>query len=408
MTGAPPEPQTVEEVMAELRQLGAVDPEAQDRLTADLLRSDRSLWPLLLTQFRAAAAYRQQAQQREASGNPNGTASPGEAQRLAYPSYPAAPAVALSRPAAPTPTAEASPAPRPIVGARASADPQPVQQPSASVPQQVKAEPALADKLTAATKKSDSPRPVKDAEILPASHDQPAATDLHAHLAAAIRDLESQSKTPPKTEAEIAQQARLRMLYLLDGRREEALRPIPSVPSATQEFWSQQLFALGTWLDTERTPDGPRRAAETKRILNDAMVRLAEAAPLVIRNLTFCSAVQSYGSLTPFPKCEFAPDQELLLYAEVDNFSSEPTPKGFHTSLRSSYQILDSRGQRVDEHEFTTIEETCQSPRRDFFIGYHLRLPKRIYPGKHKLQLTIEDLKSHKSGQSTVEFLVKS
>ena len=47
---------------------------------------------------------------------------------------------------------------------------------------------------------------------------------------------------------------------------------------------------------------------------------------------------------------------------------------------------------------FRTTEEYCQSPRRDFFIGYHLRLPKRIYNGKHTLQLTIEDLKSHKVG----------
>jgi hypothetical protein len=137
------------------------------------------------------------------------------------------------------------------------------------------------------------------------------------------------------------------------------------------------------------------------------MARLGEAAPLVVRNLAFCTAVQSYGSVTPFKKCDFAPDQEVLLYAEVDNFRAEPTAKGFHTSLRSSYQIFDSRGQRVAEHEFSAIEEHCQNPRRDFFIGYHLRLPKRIYPGQHTLKLTVEDLKSHKIGESSVDLAVK-
>lgn len=98
----------------------------------------------------------------------------------------------------------------------------------------------------------------------------------------------------------------------------------------------------------------------------------------------------------------------MLLYAEVENFASESTPKGYHTALRSSYQIFDGRNQRVADHQFTTTEEYCRRPRRDYFIGYHLRLPKRIYPGKHTLQLTIEDLKSQKVGQSSIELTIKS
>ena len=101
------------------------------------------------------------------------------------------------------------------------------------------------------------------------------------------------------------------------------------------------------------------------------------------------------------------PDQEVILYAEVENFAAEPTPKGFHTALRSSYQIFDSRGQRVAEHDFAVAEEYCQNPRRDFFIGYRLRLPNRIYPGKHTLQLTIEDQKSQKVGQAPIELTIR-
>jgi hypothetical protein len=92
---------------------------------------------------------------------------------------------------------------------------------------------------------------------------------------------------------------------------------------------------------------------------------------------------------------------------EVENFTAESTPKGFCTSLRSSYQIFDSRGQRVAQHDFAATEEHCQNPRRDFFIGYYLRLPKHIYPGKHTLQVTIEDLKSQKVGQSSIELTIK-
>jgi len=199
----------------------------------------------------------------------------------------------------------------------------------------------------------------------------------------------------------------LRMLYLLAGQREAALRPISGVPSVQREFWSKVLFALDGWLDTQKSGDLARRAAETKQTLDEALCRLGEVAPLVVRNLAFCTEIQSYGCLKPFKENVFLPEQEVLLYAEVENFTSEPTPKGFHTALRSSYQIFDARGQRVAEHDFTVTEEYCQNIRRDFFIGYHLRMPKRIYPGKYVLQLTIEDVKSHKAGQSSLEFSIK-
>jgi hypothetical protein len=243
--------------------------------------------------------------------------------------------------------------------------------------------------------------------VIQASYDANMPLDWEAHMAAAIAELEAKSKGAPKTDAEVAQQAYLHMLYLLAGRRDEALAPIPGAPAAIQDFWSKQLCGLATWLDTDHTPDSARRAAETKRIFNEAMLRLGETAPLVVHNLAFCTEVQSFGSITPFKKAEFTPNQELLLYAEVENFAVQPTARGFHTALRSSFQIFDSRGQRIDDHQFPATEEYCQSQRRDFFIGYHLRLPKRIYNGKHTLQLTVEDLQSHKVGQSSIDLVIK-
>ena len=145
----------------------------------------------------------------------------------------------------------------------------------------------------------------------------------------------------------------------------------------------------------------------SKQHLGEGFARLGEMAPLVVRNPSFCTQVQSYGCYTPFKKYEFAPDQEVLLYAEVENFGIESTPKGYHTALRSSYQILDKSGQRIADHAISTTEEYCQNPRRDFFIGYQLRMPPRINPGKYTLQLTLEDLKSQKVGQASVELTIK-
>ena len=390
------ENQSLEPVMAELLQLGALDTADREKLLADMRQTDRSLWPMVIQQFRAAAAYRRQAEQRGASlaaGKPgpssiDPTSLPIQANASATPADPLRPLAgeaALQRtpqapdlpakcsPAAPTQAADASqniPPRLPLAGAESP--PEVVARiPVASVVASTPVSPPVASQASALP---------ASAGVVPASYEAAAAgTDLRRQLASAIHAMEAECNGKAKGE-DVALQARLRMLYLLAGRREDALQPIPKATPAFQDYWSKQLYGLDTWLDANRTPDSARRAAETKRILGEAVERLGEMAPLVVRNLVFCTAVQSFGSVQPFKKPEFTPDQEVLLYAEVDNFAAESTPKGFHTSLRCNYQVFDSRGQRVAQHEFPTIEEHCQNYRHDFFIGYHLRLPKRIYP----------------------------
>ncbi len=230
--------------------------------------------------------------------------------------------------------------------------------------------------------------------------------EVRQHLDAAVRAMESGISETPKSEEELAAHARLRMLYLVAGRQEDALRPVPMMAPAIQEFWTKQLSGLSAWLDTQQT-DPTRRVVAAKRILDESMSGLIEAAPLEIRNMAFCTEIQSYGCVTPFEDYEFEPGQEVLLYAEIENFTSEETSRGYHTALRSSYQIFDSREQRVANRDCPKTEEYCKNPRRDFFIGYHLVLPEKIYPGKHTLQLTIEDLRSRKIGQASIDLMIK-
>ena len=397
--------------MAELQQMGTLDPAARESLMADLKQTDPALWPLMMQQFRAYAAYRHQAEQHDkaAAEQNRPTAVAAAPQSIAGPSVP--------------PASVASPVavPRRGLASRRGGTGCPIRSEHCSI------RPTVASAVTVAVAVAVAiagavPSPTDGApgkppfrgpqagpngQVIQASYNAAAPIDWQAHLAAAIHQLEAESKGAAKSDTAVAQQAYLRMLYLLAGRRNDALSPIPGASPAAQDYWSKQLYGLATWLDTDHTPDGARRAAETKRILSEAMMRLGEAAPLVVHNMAFCSSVQSFGSTTPFRKAEFAPGQEVLLYAEVENYTVEPTQRGFHTALRSSYQIFDARGQRIADHEFPATEEYCQSPRHDFFIGYKFFLPKRIYNGKHTLQLTIEDLKSHKVGQSSIDLSIK-
>jgi hypothetical protein len=266
----------------------------------------------------------------------------------------------------------------------------------------------------AATVRADRARPREQelrgqraTKAIPVSYEPKSSDDWQAHLGKAIESLESEAAQSPEADREFTRQARLRMLYLLGNRRDDALRPIPPLDPAMQDFWSSQLYGLATLLDTQLISRSPQRKAEAKQHLGAAVAKLGESCPLVVRNLAFATDIQSYGVYKPFEKYDFVPGQKVLLYAEVENFKSKETAKGFHTAYRSTFQIFDSI-RRVAQHEFPANEEYCRNPRRDFFIVYEFCVPTGVYPGKHTLQLTIIDLNSQKIGQNVIEFAVKS
>jgi len=231
--------------------------------------------------------------------------------------------------------------------------------------------------------------------------------DWQEHLGAAIRALEAETRRPNRgKDGAVSEDAWLRLLYLAADRRSDAVRPIDHLDARHQEFWSHQLHGLAVYLDDEGMPMAHRRSAVALRQLREAVANLAAESTLDVRNLAFCSEVTSYGSYKEFEKNEFKPDQEVLLYVEVDNFTSQPTAGGFETSLQGSYQILDRSGRRVIDHTFSEAREVCRNRRRDLFIRYRIWMPKNIYPGAYTLELTIEDTKARKFGQSRIDFTI--
>jgi len=239
--------------------------------------------------------------------------------------------------------------------------------------------------------------------------DSRSATDTtwNEHVDAAIEQLREELEIAVDGSGQIEDEARLRLLYLIANRRDAAVEAIESLDPEMQEFWSKEIFGLATLLSPELIADPSNRLVESKRNLNDALLRLGESAPLAVRNLAFVTEVQAYGSYTPFGENEFLPGQRVLLYGEVENFRSKQTAQGYHTALRSSYEIFDSRRQKIAEHEFNTNEETCRNPRRDFFTICEFTMPDRLYPGRYELRLTVADLNGDKSGQSSITFHVR-
>jgi hypothetical protein len=395
-------PQGMQEVLAEIQRTGNLDPAAQEQLIHDLQQVDPSLWPQMVLQFRAQLAYAQRARQQMVAAAQPGAAVPGPASAVQQVSY----VTTIGDRNVPPANGPAGVVRPEAIGTAAPVKETAFQQQAKIAPATLP--PAAAVGAMAAPKAAgggDTPSNSIAAAGDSASQDSSSAQQ---NLTAVIRAKEAELSAGGKTDGDEAQQAQLRMLYLLAGRRDDALRPIPSATAATQAFWTEQFYGLSTLLDEKRSGDTSRRAAEAKQHLDDALQRLGEHCPLLIHNLSFCKRIQSYGCVEPFDSSEFSPSQPVLLYAEVENLTAKSTARGYHTSLRSSYQIFDGRGQQLAEDQFTQTEEYCRNVRHDYFVGYELRLPERIYPGKYTLKLTVEDLTSHNVAQSSLDFTIKS
>ncbi|HEV2971423.1 MAG TPA: hypothetical protein VGY55_15720 [Pirellulales bacterium] len=385
----------------EMQSLGTLSSADQQALLDDLKQADPSMWPQLVRQFRAAIAYRKERGQRPEAGGQGAELAAAAVSEVSETDV--APIVRTA------PAAE--PASRAVARKSANSNPEKVVTASGEA---LPGEPPLRPALKArdhnsgdqvAGGKSNSTAAEKSAAKQAA--DSPAHSEgWQLQLTKAILAMEGQSAGSSSATAEVARQLQLRLLYLTAGRRDDALRPVAGLSTGQQEFWTKEIYGLVTYLDEEKVTDPERRATEAALHLRDAAARIGELATPVVRNLAFCKEVTSFGVYKKFAKYEFKAGDEALLYCEIENLKAESTDKGYHTSVKSSYQILDGRGERIAEQEFPESEDLCASQRRDFFIPYFIWIPRRINDGTYTLQLTVEDTQTKKVGQSSIQFKI--
>src|SRR5204863_10120433 len=130
----------------------------------------------------------------------------------------------------------------------------------------------------------------------------------------------------------------------------------------------EMIWALADSLDAKEQLTPRERAGEAISRVSAALRMLREQADLSIRNAAFCEEISYFGNYKRFPKEEFVPGQPVLLYAEIENFRSEPSDTGeYRTLLRSMIEIVSATGQIRWKKNFSATEDICRNPRRDYF-----------------------------------------
>ncbi len=316
-------------VLDKLQQVQAMDPAAEQRLLDELRTVPPSTWPLVAEQFRASLAYHQQLAEKSrtdphdsqpvvdlrrappVNSFATGQATQFMATNLAYdrsatsnddrPSGPigsladphsanseSVPVLARSTPySMPRPAANAADLrSEPRVPAQFTSDgpAYPIANRGDAIASDPAAgEPHIASQALVQANGAPANRQALAEEMgghgqairLP---DTRSAADVNwqQSIQKAITDLEHRVSPSPTTTAEVHQHVSLRILRLLSGDTEKALEPIPHISPTEQDYWSQQLFALATYLDHHSQPDDKRRAAASVTHLDEALSNLRE------------------------------------------------------------------------------------------------------------------------------------
>ncbi|NND97250.1 MAG: hypothetical protein HKN47_07985 [Pirellulaceae bacterium] len=213
---------------------------------------------------------------------------------------------------------------------------------------------------------------------------------------------------PQAVQSEAERSRRLimaRHLMVLSGDRENAVKQIDGLSSQEQEFMRSQLEGLWTMVDPKGHPVAGRRFSTALPQLREATRHLAAAADeLEVRSLEFCTEIESYGQIKPFPKRRFVAGQQVILYCEVDNFTAKESAEGFETHLQATYDIFNADNEKVMSQRLPADKQVSRKLLRDYFIAYQMNLPSKLTPGQYRMLLTMEDVEAEKYGQSSITF----
>lgn len=209
----------------------------------------------------------------------------------------------------------------------------------------------------------------------------------------------------------VTKQVDLRMLYLMSGQQARALERVRGLDAADQEFWTQVMWSLANYFDVEGIPNRDERATQTVIQMRSAIQHLQQTAKLEIRNVDFCTKISSFGNYETFDNNVFRPGQPVMVYAEIDNFSSKRGSDGlYRTQLKSTIEVhrVTPQGSEVVETlDFDATTDLCRHHRRDYYHSFELNIPSKATTGSYALVLIVEDQYSKRVATYSRNFAVE-
>lgn len=144
-------------------------------------------------------------------------------------------------------------------------------------------------------------------------------------------------------------------------------------------------------------------------VLEDALLTLREKAPLKVENTALVTEIYQFGAYDERENSIFAPDEPILIYCELGNFTSQKTgPELWAIRLREDFQLLDVDGNvQVEQKEFAKIELTFRTPGvTDLFLRNTISLTGAP-PGDYRIKIVVTDVPSGKKVDLVVPISIR-
>ncbi len=190
-----------------------------------------------------------------------------------------------------------------------------------------------------------------------------------------------------------------------DGNRvaPHVLKPLPvEVPIANPVVQSAHAASVteSTAYSEEEAPTGldssdcAADADSSQNTLDQLLSQLQSANHLHLSRVCLCRQVDGFGQVVEFPDAQFAAGEDILIYCEVDNFTSQTEPNVSGTchraSLSGSYLVINGDGEVVAEHEYPVVDDISCAERDDFFLVFPAQIPP-LGPGRYRMYLVVHD-----------------
>ena len=219
-----------------------------------------------------------------------------------------------------------------------------------------------------------------------------------------------QGASPEQKRDNLKKQFHLRVLSIIRDRPEDALAPITGIDDSENEFLQNLLMAQVNYFDVQSIPEPRQRATATIEQLDAAIRNLQSRARLKLQHLALCRRIQGFGDYEPFEKNEFSPGQGVLLYVEIENFTSQPIGGGRQKTLLKSMITIQSTSDGakvVQQIPVGPTPDICRTTRRDYFHNYEFSFPRDLQLGNYELVLTVTDLLGNKVSSETLRFKLR-
>jgi hypothetical protein len=235
-------------------------------------------------------------------------------------------------------------------------------------------------------------------------------------LSETIQNVASQLADENEPLARNGLEVNLRLLEVLQRQMADVEVRKDSLSNEEKQYWQHQLDAITVMLRSTDDENSHRKrhstAIKTLDHLRKAVERLESIADLRVSNGEFCTEVSGFGRFKSFPTARFTSNQRMLVYCEIENYSSLEQQVNLQsevrTRLQGSYVIYDQQGRAVQQAEYPIVEDIARKRRRDFYMHFPIQLDN-LPSGQYKLELLIEDLNGNKTGsiEPELEFQVK-